>query len=249
MVAAFTLTSTLMISNLSAVASEYINCEKEIINQIENKSKIIENKKDLDLLISYLEKSYEEFDLKVMNHLFQNNQELVRENKTTLVGTNLALVASHIDYKNKIYNEAIKFFRKDKEFQSYKIKFNQLVETNNDMKEKIQRLIDLTFMEMEAKNSFKALQLLAFAKNKEFVLDSYWYNVEFDRKDKPLFIASKYVENIDIDQIYEIENSFSEFLKENAIFKSNIPDNILQNVNIYNFNSLKKSIFTRVSFI
>ena len=129
MVAAFTLTSTLMISNLSAVASEYINCEKEIINQIENKSKIIENKKDLDLLISYLEKSYEEFDLKVMNHLFQNYQELVRENKTTLVGTNLALVASHIDYKNKIYNEAIKFFRKDKEFQSYKIKFNQLVET------------------------------------------------------------------------------------------------------------------------
>ena len=80
-------------------------------------------------------------------------------------------------------------------------------------------------------------------------MDSYWDNVEFDRKDKPLFIASKYVENIDIDQIYEIENSFSEFLKENAIFKSNIPDNILQNVNIYNFNSLKKSIFTRVSFI
>ena len=49
-------------------------------------------------------------------------------------------------------------------------------------------------------------------------------------------------------------NAFLEFFIAKGMmyddsFKSNIPDNILQNVNIYNFNSLKKSIFTRVRFI
>ena len=246
---AFTLTSTLMVSNLSAVTSQYLESEKNIVSNIENKSKIIENKDNLEEIINLLENSSLEFEIKVIGYLFKNYQEFIKDNQTELLGKNLALVASHIDNKNKVYNESLKLFRKDKEFQIYKAKIEKLIQANSELKNKIQHLIDLTFMEIEAKNSFKALQLLATREDENFKLDSYWYSIDENRENKALFISSKYLEDKEIEEVYKIEDEFSKLLSQNSQIKSSLPKNIFKNVDEYSFNSFNKSFFKRVSFI
>lgn len=238
-----------MVSNLSAVTSQYLESEKNIVSNIENKSKIIENKDNLEEIINLLENSSLEFEIKVIGYLFKNYQEFIKDNQTELLGKNLALVASHIDNKNKVYNESLKLFRKDKEFQIYKAKIEKLIQANSELKNKIQYLIDLTFMEIEAKNSFNILQLVASNEDKNFKLDGYWYSIDENRENKALFISSKYLEDREIEEIYKIEDDFSKLLSQNSQIKSSLPKNIFKNVDEYSFNSFNKSFFKRVSFI
>jgi hypothetical protein len=104
-------------------------------------------------------------------------------------------------------------------------------------------------MEIEAKNSFKALQLLATREDENFKLDSYWYSIDENRENKALFISSKYLEDKEIEEVYKIEDEFSKLLSQNSQIKSSLPKNIFKNVDEYSFNSFSKSFFKRVSFI
>ena len=139
-------------------------------------------------MIDVLKKSDEEFNIKVINFLFSNYQDWVKKGDILKIGNNLALLARHIDNKEKVYKEIIKKLKKDRELIVYNKDFIELNKNNIHMKEKIQNLINLTYMGIEAKNTFKSIQILAKMQNPKLYIDDYWYDIDDKEENKALFL-------------------------------------------------------------
>lgn len=240
----FVLASTITLSNLSAITSEYITYEKDILTKIENKQYINSHKDVMSEILETLKEADYEFTSKVTVYLFKTNQEWVKSNSQR-VGQNLAVLALHLKDKKKSYKNIQRLFSKDKDLKSLNVKLSELINDLILMETKIQNLIDISYMGIEAKSIFPLVKSILEKEN--IIVDDYWYSLNIE-EDKPLFIISKSVETFNIERISELEDKLNKELKEFAKLKEKTLFK-LPKIDNFNFNSINENFFKRVSFI
>jgi hypothetical protein len=228
---AFVLTNTLTLDNLSDVASEYINVETNIIKIISDEIYIRTiNKNKLEQMIQAIESSSIEFESKFVNYIYNNIQNLVKEEKSTIVGSSLALVAKYLFDKEDSLANIQKIFKKDRLLISLNKYIIIMMKNNKELQNKIQELIEVSHIGIEAKSLISFLNFETKKIDKDFKIDDYWYDFNFNKKDNVLYMSSKFVSNLeDINKVYELEK--------------------LVNTKYNNYIIANKVYFYRISFI
>lgn len=238
------LASTITLSNLSAMTSQYITYENDIIKKFEDKTYIKSHKDMMLEMLEALKTSDYEFNSKVTTYLFKTNQEWIKSD-SQLVGKNLALIASHLKEKKKSYKNIQRIFTKDKELKTLNITLQELLSNVLEMETKIQNLIDISYMGIEAKNIFPLIKNILEEKN--INVETYWYSLNME-ENKPLFIISKDIETYDIEKVskleYEITNELLNLAMKKKEFLQNLPK-----ISNYNFDVINNNFFKRISFI
>jgi hypothetical protein len=246
----FVVAGALTISNISAIASEYIANTVDIITQIDSKEKIKRNPSQIVEYLELLDKSDKEFENKVITFMLDNYKEL----EPFDLGNKLANIALSIEGKEKRYDVMINVFKKDRELISYNKKVMELKDNNSKIKKQIQELIDLVFLHIEAKNYFKLANEILKSRNLEnIVLKDYWYIKELQDDDKALFISIEQNDDIDLESIYSFEDEINEQIKEMCQLKINTYKKLkISNqpqIGGYNFSAMNKTFFKRVSIV
>lgn len=246
----FVVAGTLTIGNISAVASEYITNTVDIITQIDSKDKIKKNHLQIAKYIELLEQSDKEFQDNVIPFMLDNYKKVNSQN----FGNTLGSIALAIKGKELRYDVMINVLKKDRELISYNNKIIKLKNNNNLIKEKIQEVINLVFLDIEAKGTFKmAKAILKTNKINDIVLKDYWYTKDFEDNDKALFMSIEQNDNIELDSIYSFEDEMNVYIKKVAKTKNETYKKIgiVNNpqVDEYNFNAMNKTFFKRVSIV
>ncbi len=250
MLSSFVVVGSLTIGNISAVASEYITNTIDVITQFDSKEKIKKNPEKIAEYIDLLVKSDNEFKEKVIPFMLDNYKEL----NSHEFGEKLANIALYIKGKDHRYDVMVKLFKKDKKLISYNKKILQLKENNKQIKNKIQEVIDLVFLHIEAKGAFDiAKGIILTEKIENITLKDFWYTKDFEEENKVLFISIEQESDIDLDSIYNLEDAINEFVvktaetKRETLKKLKIAQN--SQVDEYNFEALGKTFFKRVSIV
>jgi len=248
--ASFVVAGTLTIGNISAVASEYIQNTIDVITQIDSKEKIKKNPSKIAEYIELLEVSDREFQNKVIPFMLDNYKKVDSHN----FGKMLANIALTIKGKNTRYDVMMNIFKKDKKLISYNKKIIELKSNNKIIQKKIQEVINLVFLHIEAKNTFLLAEaVLKEEKINDITLKDYWYTKDFEDDDKALFISIVEEDDINLDSIYALEDATNEYIiktaktKEETYKKLGLLDN--PKVDKYSFNAMNKNSFKRVSII
>ena len=248
--ASFVVAGTLTIGNISAVASEYIQNTIDVITQIDSKEKIKKNPSKIAKYIKLLEESDKEFQDKVIPFMMDNYKKVNSQE----FGGILAKIALTIKDKDNRYDMMIKLFKKDKKLIAYNKKIIELKNNNKIIQEKIQEVINLVFLHIEAKNTFLIAEaVLKEEKINDITLKDYWYTKDFEDDDKALFISIVQEDDIDLDSIYALEDATNEYIiktaktKKETYKKLGLVDN--PKVDKYSFNAMNKNFFKRVSII
>lgn len=248
--ASFVVAGALTITNISVVASEYITNTVDVITQIDSEEKIKKNSTQIANCIELLIQSDKEFQDKVIPFMLDNYKELNSQE----FGGKLADIALAIKGKDLRYEVMIKFFKKDKKLISYNKKIIELKNNNKIIKEKIQEVINLVFLHIEAKGIFEmAKGISATGKIDDILLKDYWYTKDLIEDDKALFISIEQEEDINLDSIYSLEDAINEYIDKTAVMKKETMKKleIVNNaqVNDYNFDVMSKTFFKRVSIV
>lgn len=248
--ASFVVAGTLTIGNISAIASEYIQNTVDVITQIDSKDKIKKNHLQIAKYIELLEQSDKEFQDKVIPFMLDNYKNVSSHD----FGEMLAAIALSIKGKDIRYDIMMKLFTKDKNLISFNKKILVLKNNNKIIKEKIQEVINLVFLHIEAKNIFlMAEAVLKNDKISDITLKDYWYTKDIKDEDKALFISIEQDDNINLDSIYALEDTTNEYIIKTAKTKKETYKKLglLNNpkVNEYSFNAMNKNFFKRVSII
>jgi hypothetical protein len=246
----FVVAGALTIGNISAVASEYITNTVDVITQIDSKEKIKRNPLQIAKYIELLEQSDKEFQDKVIPFMLDNYKKV---NSQDFGGT-LGNIALTIKDKDSRYDAMIKLFKKDKDLISYNKKIIQLKNNNKIIKEKIQEIINLVFLHIEAKNTFLIAEaVLKNEKINDITLKDYWYTKDFEDNDKALFISIEQENDINLDSIYALEDATNEYIMKTTEIKKETSTKLgLGNnpkVDEYSFNVMSKNFFKRVSIM
>lgn len=246
----FVVAGALTIGNISAVASEYITNTVDVITQIDSKEKIKRNPLQIAKYIELLEQSDKEFQDKVIPFMLDNYKKI---NSQDFGGT-LGNIALTIKGKDSRYDAMMKLFKKDKELISYNKKIIELKNNNKIIKEKIQEVINLVFLDIEAKGTFRMAQgILETEKISDITLKDYWYTKDFEDDDKALFISIEQEDDINLDSIYALEDATNEYIMKTAEIKKETSKKLgLVNnpkVNEYSFKAMSKNFFKRVSIM
>lgn len=251
----FILAGSLTLSNLSAVTAEYLDSEVNIISSISDKSYVkAQNVEHIESMVLALESSYIEFNDKVINYLYNDMQKLVKDKNSIVIGNSLALVARHISNKEKVLKITQSIFKKDGRLITLNVHINKMLKSNKKLQKRIQELIKIAYMGIEAKNTIKYLETVAHTINEDFKIDEYWYDFDInDDEDKALYISSDFISDIeDIDEMYDIESEMTAELnkmnKMTSDMKSEMEIN-LPKVGAYSFDAINKIFFHRVSFV
>lgn len=249
-VSAFAVTGVLSINNLSAVTSEYITNTIDIITQIDSKEKIKKNYSKIEENILLLEKSDKEFQEKVITFMLENYKEMDYYN----FGQELANIALTLKGRDIRYDVIIDVFKKDRNLITYNKKIIELKNNNKIIKEKIQEVINLVFIHIEAKGTFAiAKNVLETEKTSDILLKDYWYTKDFEDEDKVLFISINQNDNIDLDSIYNLEDKINTLIGKTAEIKKETYEKLRINNNSktgeYSFEAISKSFFKRVSIV
>lgn len=247
--ASFVVAGALTIGNISAVASEYITNTVDVITQIDSKEKIKKNSEQVADCIELLIQSDKEFQDKVIPFMLDNYKKLNPHE----FGGKLANIALSIKGKDLRYDVMIKLFKKDKKLISYNKKIIELKNNNKIIKDKIQEVINLVFLDIEAKGTFAmAKSILTNEKITDITLKDYWYTKDLE-EDKALFISIEQEDDINLDSIYSFEDAVNEYINKATEMKKKTMNN-LSNVNNaqvdeYSFEAMSKTFFKRVSIV
>jgi hypothetical protein len=246
----FVVAGTLTIGNISAVASEYITNTIDVITQIDSKEKIKRNASQIEKCIELIEQSDKEFQDKVITFMLDNYKELDSHE----FGSELAKIAFAIKGKEARYDVMINIFKKDRELISYNKRIIELKNTNNIIKEKIQEVINLVFLHIEAKGIFNiAKAILSTEKIDDIVLKDFWYIKDLENDDKALFISLEQNDDINLESIYTFEDKINEYIiktsqtKKETLNKLGIAKKL--QLEEYNFDAFSKTFFKRVSIV
>lgn len=234
---------------LVAVASEYITNTVDVITQIDSKEKIKKNSEQVADCIELLIQSDKEFQDKVIPFMLDNYKKLNPHE----FGGKLANIALSIKGKDLRYDVMIKLFKKDKKLISYNKKIIELKNNNKIIKDKIQEVINLVFLDIEAKGTFAmAKSILTNEKITDITLKDYWYTKDLE-EDKALFISIEQEDDINLDSIYSFEDAVNEYINKAAEMKKKAMNNLSnannEQVEEYSFEAMSKTFFKRVSIV
>lgn len=114
---------------------------------------------------------------------------------------------------------------------------------SKDFQKEIQKFIDISYMEIEAKNHFKALKLI----HTEYHFKDYWYSsTDVYNESIVLFLS---LDNKGED-IFDTEDKLNKELLSLQSLKKDMTKNIeLPSVGGFDFDKMNKTHFTRVSLI
>lgn len=236
------LVATLSLQIFADNSTSYIQEEQNAIQSI--KRLLIENKKNSEIALIFNEMidAYQQFNENVIAFLNSKITDFVREDSQR-TGQLLANLALHNDEKIKFYKELKKIVKKNKFSKEMKRDLLTLEHLSRDFKKEIQRFIDISYMEIEAKNYFKALKVL----HTEYTFNDYWYSSnEVYNDDIVLFLS---MDSFD-DDIFDIEDILNGEILSLKTKKQELAEGIkLPNIGGFNFDKMSKSHFTRVSLI
>jgi len=165
------LVATLSLQALADNINIYIQEEQKAISFA--KQHLINTTKNTEIAIIFkeLQTSSEQFNNNIFSFLNSKITDFAKEdNKKT--GMLLASLALHNDDKIKFYKEIKKIIKKNKFSKEIKGDLVLLEHMSKDFQKEIQRFIDISYMEIEAKNHFKALKVL----HHEYQFNDYWYS-------------------------------------------------------------------------
>jgi len=236
------LVATLSLQALADNTSTYIQEEQKAISSA--KQHLISATKNTEIAIIFkeLQVSSEQFNNNVVRFLNSKITDFAKEDsqKTGMLLANLAL---HNDNKIKFYKEIKKIVKKNKFSKEMKADLVLLEHISKDFQKEIQKFIDISYMEIEAKNHFKALKAL----HDEYQFNDYWYtSSDVYNENIVLFLS---LENIEED-IFDVEDKLNEELFSLQNLKKDMTKGIeLPNVGGFDFDKMNRTHFSRVSLI
>jgi len=236
------LVATLSLQALAENTSTYIQEEQKAIAFA--KQCLISTTKNTEIsaIFKELQISSKQFNDNVIKFLNSKITDFAKEDsqKTGMLLANLAL---HNDDKIKFYKEIKKIVKKNKFSKDMKIDLVFLEHMSRDFHKEIQKFIDISYMEIEAKNHFKALKLL----HSQYQFNDYWYSSSDVYNENIVLFLS--LGNIQED-IFDIEDKLNTELLSLQSLKRDMTKNIkLPNVGGFDFDKMNKAHFTRVSLI
>jgi len=236
------LVATLSLQTFVDNSNNYIQEEKSAIKSVVEL--LEENKKnsEIALIFTQMIDAYQQFNENVIGFLYSKITDFARED-SQITGQLLANLALYNDEKIKFYKELKKIAKKNKFSKEMKKDLLTLEQLSKDFKKEIQRFIDISYMEIEAKNYFEALKVL----HAEYKFNDYWYSAsEVYNDDIALFLS---LDSFD-DDIFDIEDRLNSELLSLKTQKQQLAEGIeLPNIGGFNFDKMSKSHFTRVSLI
>lgn len=236
------LVATLSLQALADNTSTYIQEEQRVIKSA--KQYLISTTKNTEIAVIFkeLQVSSQQFNDNVVKFLNSKITDFAKEDsqKTGMLLANLTL---HNDDKIKFYKEIKKIVKKNKFSKDMKADLLLLEHISKDFQKDIQKFIDISYMEIEAKNHFKALKLI----HTEYQFNDYWYtSSDVYNENIVLFLS---LDNIEED-IFDIEDKLNEELLSLQSLKRDMTKNIkLPSVGGFDFDKMNKTHFTRVSLI
>lgn len=250
MLTSFVITGALTIGNISAVASEYIENTINIITQIDSKEKIKKNSSQISKYLGLLEQSDKEFHEKVISFMLDNYKRLGSQE----FGKQLGNIALAIKGKDIRYDAMLKTLKKDKKLIVHNKKILELRKSNKLIKNKIQEVINLVFLHIEAKGIFDIANAILQSENiNDITLKDFFYTSEIENEDKPLFISINQEENINLESIYSLEDEINEYIEKTTHIKKDTYSKLGLNSNLkideYSFEAMRKSYFKRASIV
>lgn len=239
----FVISTALTTVSIASVTSDYGNYLKELNSYIDTRENIKNNKYFISENIEKMQKSDEEFYNKVIPFLHKNFKII----DTNSMGHQLGLIAKAIDTKISSYNNVIKIFKKDKKLQECNKQVLELREKNILIKKEIQTLIDLVFLNIEAKAIYILAEDILKEKDFNFTLNDFWYTHDLEDDNKALFVNIK--GDINLDDIYEFEDDTDKAILKMQKEKQQTLSEIKLNTQQYDFNAISKSFFKRLSVV
>jgi len=236
------LVATLSLQALADNTSTYIQEEQKAIKSA--KQYLINSTKNIEIsaIFKELQTSSQQFNDNVVHFLNSKITDFAKEDsqKTGMLLANLSL---HNDDKIKFYKEIKKIIKKNRFSKEMKTDLVILEHISKDFQKDIQRFIDISYMEIEAKSHFKALKLI----HAEYQFNDCWYtSSDVYNENIVLFLS---LDNIKED-IFDIEDKLNEELLSLQNMKKDMTKNIkLPNVGGFDFDKMNKTHFTRVSLI
>lgn len=236
------LVATLSLQALSDNTQTYIREEEKAIKLVrEYLVNKIENTK-ISVIFKELRVSLEEFNDNVVKFLNSKITDFAKEDskKTGMLLANLAL---HNDSKIQFYKDIQKIVKINKFSKDMKKDLNELKYTSGNFKKEIQKFIDISYIEIEAKNYFKGLKKIHI----KYQFNDYWYSIsEVYNESMVLFLSL----NSEQEDIFDIEDKLNETLLSLQNAKKNLTKDIkLPNIGGFDFKKMSKNNFTRVSLI
>ncbi|MEA3523681.1 MAG: hypothetical protein U9R50_12005 [Campylobacterota bacterium] len=238
----FALVATLSLQALADNTSIYIQEEQKAIKSA--KQYLISTTKNTEISIIFkeLQVSSEQFNNNVIKFLNSKITDFAKEDsqKTGMLLANLAL---HNDEKIKFYKEIKKIVKKNKFSKDMKTDLVLLEHISQDFQKEIQKFIDVSYMEIEAKNHFRALKLI----HTGYQFNDYWYSsTDVYSENVVLFLS---LDNKGED-IFDTEDKLNKELLSLQSLKKDMTEDIkLPSVGGFDFDKMNKTHFTRVSLI
>jgi len=234
-----TLIATLSLHALADNTNEYIDKEQKAIKYA--KEYLVDNH-DVSVIFKELKKSSEQFNDNVIKFLNSKITDFAKEDSQK-TGMLLSRLALHNEIKIKFYKELKKIVKKNKFTKNMKENLILLDHLSKDFKKEIQRFIDITYIEIEAKNNFKALEVIFTG----YQFNDYWYSISDVYLDNMVLFLSL---NNNGEDIFDTEDKLTkELLSFQNLKKDMTKDITLPNIGGFNFDKINKTHFIRVSLI
>lgn len=236
------LVATLSLQTFSDNTDNYIQEEQSAIKSA--KQLMINNTKnsEIALIFNELIDAYRQFNENVIQFLNSKITDFAKEDSQR-TGKLLANLALHNDEKIKFYRELKKIVKTNQFTKEMKHSLVTLEQLSKEFKKEIQRFIDISYMEIEAKNYFKALQVFY----SQYQFQDYWYSSsDVYNDDIVLFLSLGSFDN----DIFDVEDGLNNKLLSLKAQKQQLIEGIeLPNIGGFDFDKLGKSHFSRVSLI
>jgi len=236
------LVATLSLEALADNTSMYIQEEQRAIKSAKQYLIAATKNTEISAVFKELKVSSEQFNDNVVKFLNSKITDFAKEDsqKTGMLLANLSL---HNDDKIKFYKEIKKIVKKNNFSKDMKEDLVLLEHISKNFQKEIQKFIDISYMEIEAKNHFKALKLI----HTEYQFKDYWYSsTDVYNESIVLFLS---LDNNGED-IFDTEDKLNKELLSLQSLKKDMTKNIeLPNVGGFDFDKMNKTHFTRVSLI
>ncbi|MDP2078297.1 MAG: hypothetical protein Q8J85_09620 [Sulfuricurvum sp.] len=242
----FVLSAALSVSAFGNNVKSLMTYEDSILSEMQSNTRELVNSEKILEMMQLLSNANKEFDLKTINHLHDNIYIWCKED-TQNISSILGTLAVHIEKKNNLFIALKKDLKKIDAPKHIKSQLIELENSTSEMNKYIQKMIDITYMGIDAKHMFMALSAIP---NDGIKLDDYWFNPFDEEKDKTLFLLSKDSEKIEnIDDLFNLEAILEGELIEYNNKKRSIGKIKLPEVGGFKFNAINNTHFKHVSFM
>jgi len=238
----FSLIATLALSDLEANTQTFLSHKQELIRSIQDQISIKAPYKSIQPILNDMQTAHEEFNKKVVAFLNRHIVDFVQED-VQKTGFLLANIAKNNEETSMLYQELKRLVKKRLLPKEAKKDIILLENSANQLKKEIQYFINISYMEIEAKNFFKVLKV----SHENYSFNSYWYDTDDLRRDeKVLYVSLDYKD----DDIFDVEDNLNATFQHFKDNKQSMAKGLkIPDISGFSFADVSKVQFQRVSII